>query len=536
MSRNIIAANACWVLLLAAASLPQADGQAPVSVQPAGVYAKVDIEVAKTKCPGYKNGTADFPACLHKLYEDLFMNTAISGLTVGERWDHIQISSPGCLSSVDPKVCFLASTDLSYLNDALAVAQEHGGTVQLIITPGVDTPLWVLAQISSCDGLFPGTLPMPPGAPPDCGKVTINLYQQQQRADGNVLPLPWNPVYRTQWNKFLGLLKELYNNPNYPEFVSIAVARPNGASDEMILPTSAYHAVMGPAPGVAADKVWTVLIQNSYPDKDTTYWNSDQAFVKAWTKTIDDYEGIFSGISLVLSPDAGNYLPELPPTGLPTNIQDPPLYALDCALTTFPDSCAAKTNILSYFLYHYTDGPNAKVTQVGGMTAASPVDAAVSILGIGIGGVKLLTVAQPSLPQPTPPPLLGGAEFDHPVSTGANVQQVGCPTWPTPCNPEVTTEEAAYNVLTVFFNGTPAAAYYGGLKNGVGYGVCGSAPVQYLEVPYLDVLNARTLPPPTTPSRIPGLGTTSLQDLLTRASQDLLAMANQGRVPPPTCP
>ncbi len=84
----------------------------------------------------------------------------------------------------------------------------------------------------------------------------------------------------------------------------------------------------------------------------------------------------------------------------------------------------------------------------------------------------------------------------------------------------MTTEEAAYNALTVFFSGTPAAGYYGG-EMGVGAGVCGSALMQYLEVPYLDVLNALTLPPPTTPSSIPGLGTTSLQDLLIKASQDL---------------
>ena len=41
------------------------------------------------------------------------------------------------------------------------------------------------------------------------------------------------------------------------------------------------------------------------------------------------------------------------------------------------------------------------------------------------------------------------------------------------------TEEAAYNVMTVFFYGTPAAAFYGG--------TVGTAPMQYLEVAYVDL-------------------------------------------------
>ena len=393
--------------------------------------------------------------------------------------------------------------------------------MQLIITPGVDTPLWVLAQIHSCDKLFTTG-----SAPPDCGKVTFSHFQQEQRADGDVFPLPWDPVYRTQWNSFLQLLNDRYNIPSNPAFVSIAVARPVGASDEMILPTSAYHAK---ASGVDADKAWKDLIKHSFQNAGTDYWNSDQAFVDAWTQTIDDYEKIFFGITLVLSPDAGNYLPELQ-----TAIVDQPLYTLECVNATQPYSCAAKTDILSYFLYKGgQDGRDAKVARVGGMIAASPLTVADGKFGVGVPGVKLLTVAQPSLPPPTPAPLLAAAEFDHPVSTGNNIQDTGCPTWPeTHCKPKVTTEEAAYNVLTVFFSGTPFASYYGG-EMGVGAGVCGNAQVQYLEVPYLDVLNALTLPPPTTPSLIPGLGTTSLQELLLKASQDLSAITAG---PPPTCP
>ena len=91
-------------------------------------------------------------------------------------------------------------------------------------------------------------------------------------------------------------------------------------------------------------------------------------------------------------------------------------------------------------------------------------------------------------------------------------------------------EEAAYNVLTTFFSGTPVAAYYGGLS-GPGNGVCGNALMQYLEVPYVDVQYAETGATPTVSSPI--IGYTTIQDLLTMASQDLAAMAAQ---PPPACP
>jgi hypothetical protein len=523
MSWKRIAVNAGWVLLLAGASLPRADGQSfgpakLVYAQPSGVYAKIDIEDAITTCT-----TSDYHSCVRRLYQKIFANTVISGITVGEHWDHIQLSSAACLTTADPEFCVQAGTDWTYLDDAFAAAKAVGKSVQLILTPGVDTPLWVLAQIPSCDGLFPSGKGL---ALQDCGKATFNHFQQQrQRADGPVFPLPWNHVYRDRWNSFLQLVSDRYNTPTNAAFVSIAVARPNGASDEMILPTTAYHAVQ--ASGVPADKAWKDLIQHSFPDAGSDYWNSDQAFVDSWKKTIDDYEHIFFGVTLVLSPDAGNYLPELQ-----TTILNQALYNLECRTAKDPYSCAAKTNILSGFLFKGgRGGPNAKAARVGGMTAASALTIEDSKLGIGIAGVKLLTVVQPSL-LPTPSPLLGAAEFDHPVSTGKDIQEEGCPTWPTPCSPEVTTEEAAYNVLTVFFSGTPVAGYYGG-EMGTGAGVCGSQLVQYLEVPYLDVVNALTLPPPTMPSSIHGLGTTSLQELLIRASRDLAVLA---AVPPPTCP
>ena len=103
MSHKCIAGNACWVLLLA--GLPRADGQSfgpakPVYAQPSGVYAKIDIEDAIPKCT-----TSDSHACLQTFYQQLFKNTVISGLTVGEHWDNIQLSTASCVTTPDPQLC-----------------------------------------------------------------------------------------------------------------------------------------------------------------------------------------------------------------------------------------------------------------------------------------------------------------------------------------------------------------------------------------------------------------------------------------------
>jgi uncharacterized protein (TIGR03437 family) len=161
-------------------------------------------------------------------------------------------------------------------------------------------------------------------------------------------------------------------------------------------------------------------------------------------------------------------------------------------------------------------GLNGKGTQVGGMTASS----AVTIGNIGVQGVKVLTALSP----PPSPPFIGGAEFDIPVS-GSDLEQEGCPDPSSNC-PGLSVAEGAYNVLTVFFTGTPAAAFYGG--------TAGTATIQYLEVSYLDVQYALANACPPAPS--PSLGYMSLQDLYNRASRDLFAMANQATsLPPPTC-
>ena len=507
MFKAAVVIVACVEMLMLSGSLAQADDWR-LPRKPSGVYAKVSIEDA---IAGYTGPPSPTPTVLHtylhKLYAELLADSALSGLTVGAHWDHIQVSEGFCFHDGS---CLFGSDgyDWSYLDDAFEEARAAHKSVQLIITPGVDSPSWLLDKIASCDTLF-----VTGSAANDCGKVTFVDFPEAQRADGMPpeFPLPWNRLYNEAWWDFLAHLNARYRDE--AAFVSIAVAGPIGASDEMILPTTGNGSSQ--LSGLPADDAWAALIQHSFPNHGS-YQRTDQVFIDAWKLTIDAYERIFSSITLFLGPDAGNDLPQFKDNATLPSHHDNGLFAVDCsdAIAALPKvsdyrSCEAKTEVLSYFAR--VEGPSAKATQVGGLTASSPV-----VTGdVGLAGVKLLTASTS---------FLGGAEFDHPVSgTHNETQEVGCPD-PSGCT--LTVEEAAYNVLTAFFSGTPAATFYGG--------AAGAARMDYLDVPYVDVQYAETHSCPTTPSAV--IGKVSLQDLLNRASHDLLGMAGR-YVPPPinTC-
>ena len=83
---------------------------------------------------------------LRSLYTSLLADPAISGITLGAHWDQTQPSA-----GTDP-----SSFNWTYIDDAFASAAAAQKTVQLIVTPGFDSPPWLIAQIPSCD---PGFLP-----------------------------------------------------------------------------------------------------------------------------------------------------------------------------------------------------------------------------------------------------------------------------------------------------------------------------------------------------------------------------------------
>src|SRR5438552_2017654 len=53
---------------------------------PAGVYAHADIELLKKQFAGAQ----DLRKTLREFYKELLSNPAISGLTIGAHWDHLQ--------------------------------------------------------------------------------------------------------------------------------------------------------------------------------------------------------------------------------------------------------------------------------------------------------------------------------------------------------------------------------------------------------------------------------------------------------------
>lgn len=497
-------------------SAPQLHSQSQPSVRtPLGVFAHISIEDALQSYNGPTPATeAGYRAYLDQIYEGLLADPAISGITVGLHWDHIQLDDPACIftnSCADGP----GGYDWNYLDDAFAAAIAAHKSVQLIINPGVESPTWLMNKLPSCDGLFSDT----GTAPFNCGKVTFQNFPEQAHADAPdpPMPLPWNPIYIAYWDDFLIHLSARYTSN--PAFTYIALAGPNCASTELILPTTADGSTQ--ISGVQSDEAWQTLIHHSFPFL-PGYQNTDQVFIDAWKQTIDAYELIFHGITLVISADDGDAFPELSETvgGHPDNFLD----GVDCSTSSFPVSCEAKTEILSYFAQ--ARGSNEKSSQVGGMTAGSNIKTG----NIGIPGIKVLTSYNP----PRHPPFLGGAEFDFQVSFANQLQQQGCPDYskndPTPSDcVNLTPEQGAFNTLTVFFDGTRDAADFDGTP--------GSQPMQYVEVDYVDVQYAQK-PKNQCQTFLPSMikGPPSLQDIYNLASYDLYTMAGKpATLPPTTC-
>ncbi|MFZ1043354.1 MAG: hypothetical protein WCA79_04515 [Anaerolineales bacterium] len=116
--------------------------------------------------------------------------------------------------------------------------------------------------------------------------------------------------------------------------------------------------------------------------------------------------------------------------------------------------------------------------------------------------------------------ILGGEQFDHPFST--DKLDEGCLT-AQQCN--ISPEQAEYNVLKVFFDGTPAASSFGGTP--------GTAPINYLQADYEDVQYA-TAHVNAPVQIVQANGTTVMmtaQDLFNLASQKLLQIAETNHAP-----
>jgi uncharacterized protein (TIGR03437 family) len=477
--------------------------------RPRGIYAVVNVEDAITtqQTANPSITTAQMDAYFDTLYQGLLADPAISGLALQVHWDTLNPYAPPAANAYF----------WNYVDDAFSQASAWNvqnpmlapKTIQLIATPGFQTPQWMLNELTSCDGLFATPAQTPPST---CGRVTFTGYQEN--GDSDQLPLPWNPTYKSAWQTFLTALAARYGSN--PLFVSIAVDGPTGASAEMILPSDANstnpQTQFGTA--IAPNAMWRQLLVFEYPGM-SAYMDSDQAFIDAWDAAIDMFGEVFSGITLVAT--TGDGLPNLAAGTFPI----PAGFSAECGTANM--DCAAETTILAYFGEATVGGANAKATQTSGMEAAR---VAVTTTNLGLAGVKVQSqsTAQSTLASTQ---VLGGAQFNttfsiatlqegctSPFPPNANDTPAGC-TIPSTCTtngcvpvtcipqaclaPSVTQanlgsytkvsqvpstdlippEQAEYNVLNVYFDGTAAASTFGG--------TAGTTPLNYLQIYSQDI-------------------------------------------------
>jgi hypothetical protein len=335
------------------------------------------------------------------------------------------------------------------------------------------------------------------------------------------LPMPWNSTYKNAWQTFLtALAAQVGGNPS---LVSIAVAGPTASSEEMILPTSGntYGGKDGPymgnggpqLGGYTAEQMWNKLLAHHYTagayQDYTKYLNSGVAFIDEWEHAIDMFGKTFSGITLTMS--TGDGLPNLTTCNLnketcPFAIPTSPI---DFVCIVADMDCAAETTILNYFIQFTVGGPNAKATQTDGMAGGAKHG------NLSVPNVKLISESTDLYTSPSQR-ILGGAQFNSRFSKDksdeGNTNEGGCL---SPCS----AEQAEYNVLTWFFNGTSQGPNFPtGSVPKVG-GNPGTAPLNYLQIYGLDITYATTDAFGKQPVMMGGsMNPMSAQDLLHKAS------------------
>jgi len=465
---------------------------------PKGIYAVVKVEdvvenrfnVIKSEGKGITIAGMDL-YLTNDFYPQLLGNHAVAGLALEIHWDTLNPNPPG-----DPNDYFW-----NYVDDAFSSVstwnQNHPDaapkTIQLIVSPGFNSPQWLLNEIAdtdgSCDGLFSG---VPPTPGPGCGLVTFAKFTEQNEADGNVLPLPWDMTYEVAWYGFLEELGARYTNK--PALVSIAVAGPTGASAEMLLPSgNAYGTFNGT--NVPADHMWHILLSNvGLPQ-------TDFAFILEWYAAIDAYGDIFSGLTLVAT--TGNGLPNL----APGPFTPPPPFGPDCSSVENMD-CQAETTILSDFIMPSVGGSNSKATQTSGLEVSREGT------NLGINGVRFLTQYTMGMTSPSTL-ILGGAQFNESVSQNPDAE--GCPSGHPACS--LSRVQALYNVLGDYFDYTPAGGGFFG-------GTLGSAPLNYLQIYSSDIQYANNNPEHVSITLADGASASmAFQDLLNEANTELMSIA-----------
>ena len=498
MNRNLMSYALIGCLLALSPALKAACSTLPgpcvVPRTPHGIYATVGIKMYEDN---YLKTHSSVPADYFTgtVYPQLLANPDLSGITLYVYW-----------SMVNPNPGAPLPSDMGLINDLFNTVEAYNSTnqthktIQLVVTPGIHSPKWLLGSIgmndgmlTSCNYLFDKTYPSPP-AGGECGKVTFSGFDQggydnkTGAATQQDLPMPWDSTYKTAWQTFLTALNAEFGSK--PELVSIAVAGPTASSEEMILPANQNTHGIAQLNGLTPNQMWNKLLAHHYTSayKDhMKYHKSDVAFVDEWANAIDFYGKNFSEITLTVS--TGDGLPNLDApllTDVPCNAKTEtcsftiPTSPIDFSTVCHPGTmdCAAEATILAYFNQSSVGGPNAKSTQMDGMKGGAKQG------NLALPGVKLISESTDVYTSPSQR-ILGGSQLAKPFSSDAEgaTSEGACP---STCSPE----QALYNVLAEFFDGTnQSLTFPSGTVPKVG-GDPGSAPLNYLQIWGVDITYA----------------------------------------------
>jgi hypothetical protein len=185
--------------------------------------------------------------------------------------------------------------------------------------------------------------------------------------------------------------------------------------------------------------------------------------------------------------------------------------------------CAAETQILAYFADPRNGGNNAKAVQADGLRA-SGVQYKGDLGSLGIKWLAQATAGGSPLPGTTNAvsTLLGGLQVGDGAIITQNPDTVGCAQIGNNCT-NILPEQAIYNVLTSYFDGTLVGTNY---EPGI---TSSNIPLNYLQIYYEDVLYANT--DNTETNVVDGSGNTNLvtaQMLFTTASLQIPDIAELG--------
>jgi hypothetical protein len=464
----------------------------------------------------------------------LLDNPAISGLAPQIGWKLLNPNNPG----PDAASPLPGSYNWNPLDDVFIAVDRWNAAnpglppknIQIINSAGFNSPPWVFSQIDdnvcgvkvkqagctgSCDGLFMTPPPILPVSN-KCGYTTLFFKTEGGPIEQEPLPMPWNAVYKKEWQAFLVALNaQIQKEPSKSAFVSISMAGPTASSAEMILPNQSNQGPeekggvlalktgpMGVVPkgekpvGITLPTAWNKLFENFYGSGMT---NTDQPFIEEWDNVIDVYGKTFSDVTLLLvtTTDA---LPNFP-GGAPSLLSPAEGFNEDCddpTTSTNAMPCAAVTWVLAYFTNPTIGGKNAKGVFEAGMTAVRDG------IDLGTNGVKWLafnTATGKKAPLPGTKydmsRILGGVQFAHSFSTSGDIQAQGCPTYPKitiTCAHLTPSKSLDYVLSLSYFPGTEAAPVWGASESVVhGDFQYYDAPMNFLEIYNADVIYASGL-------------------------------------------